>query len=52
MNTRKITKTNLKDLVYRVNGAAIEIHEIMRSGLLKNIYHKCMMQELKISGIN
>jgi len=43
----KITKTYLKDLVYQVNGAAIEVHRALGPGLLESVYHKCMKQELK-----
>lgn len=41
-----ITKTYLKDLVYQVNGAAIEVHRALGAGLLESIYHKCMKHEL------
>ncbi|TDE46736.1 GxxExxY protein [Flavobacterium rhamnosiphilum] len=47
-----ITKKYLKDLVYRVNGAAIEVHKHLGPGLLESIYHKCMIQELSLRGIN
>ncbi len=47
----RITKSYLKDLVYRVNGAAIEVHKILGPGLLENVYHKCMAQELSLRGI-
>lgn len=47
-----ITKKELKDLVYRVNGAAIEVHKHLGLGLLESIYHKCMMKELSLREIN
>lgn len=47
-----VTKKYLKDLVYRVNGAAIEVHKHLGPGLLESIYHKCMIQELSLRGIN
>ncbi|MFV7236428.1 GxxExxY protein [Flavobacterium sp. ZB4R12] len=47
-----VTKKYLKDLVYRVNGAAIEVHKHLGSGLLESIYHKCMIKELSLRGIN
>ena len=48
----KVTKTYLKDLVYRVNGAAIEVHKTLGPGLLESVYHKCMKQELSLRGIS
>lgn len=43
-----IKKTYLKDLVYQINGAAIEVHKNLGPGLLESIYHKCMERELAI----
>ncbi len=42
-----MTREYLKDLVYRVNGAAIQVHKKLRPGLLESVYHKCMIHELK-----
>ena len=47
-----LNKQYLKDLVYQVNGAAIEVHKHIGSGLLESVYHKCMVKELAIRGIN
>ena len=47
-----MTKLELKDLVYKVNGAAIEVHKTLGPGLLERIYHKCLAHELKCLGIN
>jgi GxxExxY protein len=47
----RITKTFLKDLVYHVNGAAIEVHKALGPGLLESVYHKCLKRELYESGI-
>jgi GxxExxY protein len=44
----ELTKTYLKDLVYHVNGAAIEVHKNLGPGLLESIYHKCLEKELSI----
>ena len=55
MNTRlpdPITKTYLKDLTYKVNGAAIEVHKALGPGLLESVYHKCLKHELTLRGIN
>lgn len=51
INIMKLTKTQLKDLVYRVNGAAIEVHKALGPGLLESVYHKCLKHELTERGI-
>lgn len=48
----EITKLYLKNLVYQVNGAAIEVHKKLGPGLLESVYHKCLKQELAIREIN
>ncbi len=47
-----ITKKYLTDLVYQVNGAAIEVHKALGPGLLESVYHKCLKHELFLRGIN
>ncbi len=47
----EITKTYLKDLIYKVNGAAIEVHKALGPGLLESVYHKCIKHELSIRKI-
>ena len=47
----KITKSYLKNLVYQVNGAAIEVHKALGPGLLESVYHKCLVHELGLRGI-
>ena len=42
----------MKDLIYQVNGAAIEVHKHIGPGLLESVYHKCLIKELSIRGIN
>ena len=44
-------KEYLKDLVYRVNGAAIEVHRALGPGLLENIYQQCLTHELSLRNI-
>jgi len=46
-----MTKTILKDLVYEVNSAAIEVHKALGPGLLESLTHKCMKRELQHLGI-
>jgi GxxExxY protein len=47
-----MTKTYLKDIIYQVNGSAIEVHKHIGPGLLESVYHKCLTKELSIRGIN
>jgi GxxExxY protein len=47
-----ITKKFLDELTYEVIGAAIEVHKIMGRGLLENVYHQCLMEELGHREIN
>ena len=47
-----MTKKELKDLIYKVIGAAIEVHKQMGPGLLESIYHKCLIQEMTLRDIN
>lgn len=46
------TKNHLDELTYEIIGSAIEVHKIMGPGLLENIYHKCLIEELKQRKIN
>ena len=47
-----ISRSYLKDLVYQVNGAAIEVHKSIGPGLLESIYHQCFKKELELRNIN
>lgn len=47
-----INRSALKDLVYQVNGAAIEVHKSIGAGLLENVYHQCLKKELELRKIN
>lgn len=49
---KNVTKSDLTDLVYQVNGAAIEVHKRLGPGLLEIVYHKCLLKELEIRKIN
>ncbi|MDI1316844.1 GxxExxY protein [Flavobacterium sp.] len=48
----ELSKTYLKDLVYQINGAAIEVHKNLGPGLLEKIYHKCLEKELAIKNFD
>jgi GxxExxY protein len=50
--TMKITKSYINNLIYQVNGAAIEVHKALGPGLLESVYHKCLKQELSLRGID
>ncbi len=47
-----ITRTYLKNLVYQINGCAIEVHKHLGPGLLESVYHKCLVKELSLKGLN
>jgi len=47
-----LTKKYLTHLIYKVNGAAIEVHKALGPGLLESVYHKCLKHELKQRGIH
>ncbi len=47
-----VTRSFLKDLVYQVNGAAIEVHKSLGPGLLESVYHQCFKKELELRKIN
>jgi GxxExxY protein len=49
---KDVTKSQLKDLVYQVNGAAIEVHKRLGPGLLETVYHQCLLKELELRNIN
>jgi len=42
----------LKDLTYKVTGAAIEVHKRLGPGLLESVYHKCLAKELELRKIS
>lgn len=43
----KKSKLYYKELIYRVNGTAIEVHRELGPGLLESVYQKCLQIELK-----
>ena len=47
-----MTKTYLKDLIYQVNGCAIEVHKHLGPGLLESVYHSCLKKELTMRGFD
>ena len=46
-----ITKKYIDDLSFKIIGAAIEVHRELGPGLLESVYEKCLVHELKLSGL-
>lgn len=46
-----ITQKQITDLTYRINGACIEVHKILGSGLAEIVYHKALEKELRLRDI-
>ena len=49
---KRISKSYLNDLSYKIVGCAIEVHKHLGPGLLESIYHECLRQEFFLRGIN
>ena len=47
-----ITQKYLNDLSYQIIGASIEVHKAIGKGLLENVYHECLKEELRHRKIN
>jgi GxxExxY protein len=47
-----MTKSDLLNLTYKINGAAIEVHKYLGPGLLESVYHKCFAFELNLRKIS
>ena len=47
-----ITQKYLDELTYEVVGASIEVHKIIGKGLLENVYHQCLKEELSQRKLN
>lgn len=46
-----VTQKYITDLTYRINGACIEVHKILGSGLAETVYHKALEKEFELRGI-
>ena len=42
-----LTKKYLDELTYETIGCCIDVHKELGAGLLENIYHQCLIEELK-----
>lgn len=47
-----ITQKYLDELTYEVLGASIEVHKAIGKGLLENVYHQCLKEELTHRKLN
>jgi GxxExxY protein len=47
-----ITQHLINALAYRVVGCAIEVHRHLGPGLLESIYHTCLLEEIRLSGMS
>lgn len=47
-----ITHKFLNELTFEVIGSAIEVQKNMGRGLVESVYHKCMIEELKLRKLN
>ncbi|WHF51639.1 GxxExxY protein [Chryseobacterium gotjawalense] len=43
-----ITQKYITDLTYRINGACIEVHKLLGSGLSEIVYHKALEKEFQL----
>ncbi|WP_326982689.1 GxxExxY protein [Chryseobacterium sp. MYb264] len=43
-----ITQKYITDLTYKINGACIEVHKILGTGLSEIVYHKALEKEFKL----
>lgn len=48
----ELTRSYYTHLIYKVNGAAIEVHKALGPGLLESVYHKCMIHEMQLRNID
>ena len=46
-----ITQKYITDLTYRINGASVEVHKILGSGLAEIVYHKALEKEFQLRNI-
>lgn len=47
-----ITQKYLVEVTYEVLGASIEVHKLIGKGLLENVYHECLKEELSQRKLN
>lgn len=47
-----ITQKYLDELSYELIGACIQVHKTIGKGLIENVYHQCLKEELSFRKIN
>jgi GxxExxY protein len=47
-----VTQKYLDELSFNVIGACIQVHKTIGRGLLENVYHQCLKEELRYRKIN
>ena len=45
------SRTYIDQLTYRIIGCAITVHKELGPGLLESVYHKCLIRELQLNGL-
>jgi GxxExxY protein len=46
-----LTQKIVNDIAYKVVGCAMEVHKQLGAGLLESVYQSCMIEELKLQGL-
>jgi GxxExxY protein len=46
-----ITQKYVNQIAYKIVGCAMEVHKQLGSGLLESVYQACMVEELKLQGL-
>jgi len=47
-----VTKKYINEISYRIIKCAIEVHKQLGPGLLESIYEACLLEELKLNGLD
>ncbi len=47
----KISQKLISEISYKIIGCAIEVHKHLGPGLLESVYHMCLIEEFKMSGL-
>lgn len=46
-----MTKLHFEDEVYRLRGAAFEVHNTLGNGFLEAVYQECLVHEFRVNDI-
>ncbi len=47
-----MTQKYINEIAYKIVGCAIEVHKYLGPGLLESVYQVCLIDELKMIGMN